>query len=277
MSSKKTGPRTAGRSLTIIVIIAVLLIVVFLVHKYIPPKDDPSNGNDDPGQDIGDPFSEEELLAYVPFNWPASGMPPSVYIDRKVTVQDLGEASFLISVMRICEQQGMSFYDDSVTEEEAKEAFGDQYYLITGDHHNILVSDLRQVAEEAYNVADLQIPGSFSHPAGPATVYQDKIYIYHGMGIADVERVTVEYNFETDGDELYIFEKIILMEWDYENSAINLFTDESSASFASVDSSDIYSLDQVDVSPYLDSLKTFKHTYRKGASGKFYWYSTEPV
>ncbi|MCL1895444.1 MAG: hypothetical protein FWG03_02720 [Clostridiales bacterium] len=164
-----------------------------------------------------------------------------------------------------------------VTEEEAQEAFGDQSYLITGDHHNILASDMIQVAEEAYNVTDLQIPGSFSHPVGPATVYKDTIYIYHGLGIADVERVTVEYSSEADGDELYIFEKIVLMEWDLENYGINLFTDESGIPLASVDSSDIYSFDQVDLAPYLDSLKTFKHTYRKGASGKYYWYSTEPT
>jgi hypothetical protein len=232
------------------------------------------------------------LLASVPYLW-FDNTKPNVYVGEKVTIENIGTEALLNVLLRIAADENISVStsENPPDEKEAEKAWGEKAYLITNSDSYTSINNLKQIAKDKYNYMNLEIPDEFHIIGGTAVVFKDNVYAYHGMGAEATERITYSYTCNTvvpsDSEEITIYETVVLLRsgWDVDGESISIFPDEISGPLCTISGNDMPIFEDGDaradylntlIATYEDSLKTYKHTYKKDSLGEYYWYSTEP-
>lgn len=290
------GKKSNG--LIILVVVLVLLVLglggYITYDKVFKNKDNQESNNK---EDKPTSLSNEEISKFlneVPYTWFGSvegeKIKTKVFTNSKVTVDKLNQEGFFnyLTTTETFDKKKESFETCRIhlNEAEVINKLGDYGDMVIESAGCISLSDLKQIVKELYNYDNFTIKENelIPIPGGSATLYEGKVYFYYGAGATMVSKKTIDHRYEIKGDELYIYEKIVIInQWPEivdDPVEIDCYTDEVSESFDSiyVPFNTWLSIEELDLdySSYDKLLREYKHTFKKNSSGNYYWYSTEP-
>ncbi len=299
------------KSSSIVIIIVVILSVLVLGLGGYIVYDKVLKGNDKQEEKEQEDKKEEEkednknsgklsegkinkLLVDLPYYWFSSvedePMKIGLFTNSKVTFDNLNQ-NVLLS--RLTKETSFDNKKESSTscraalnEQDVKNVLGNYESVVLDASHCISLDNLRQISKEMYNNDNFNLKENelIPIPGGASIFYKGKVYFYHGAGATAIKKQTIDYKYEESSDELYVYEKMVLFTdgLTYEGNTMKspCYSDEVSKSFATIDITSNMWIGDTDInydfSKYNESLKEYKHTFKKNSSGNYYWYSTEP-
>ncbi len=213
----------------------------------------------------------QKLYSYIP----AIGykIQKNAYQDKKITVNEL-QNDFLLEV---------AFKRLSLKEEDKKkisegdELASDWYYFDA----NILQNKVKELYGENANIPNQ----TFDDGSGVMCSYGNGKYMLSvgggaGEGLFPVSKIVEAYS---QNDEIYIITKNATYIYNVDNEKGSLYTDSTLANKIKDYQDEKYitmNEDKIVEDIIKNDEKTminYKHTFKKGSNGNYYWVSTEPI
>jgi hypothetical protein len=292
--------------ISVILTVIVLIVIGILLYLYIDKKnkDRERTNNAVKEQLVLEENIESLLEENVPFYWTYEGN-TKLYMDKKVMLDDLSQPAFLDKIIgKFDDDSDKNITNasvDDLDEKILKEEVGEEVAnLILNSEYRIPLSAITDKIYELYNYENYNINNyseidkyenysSFDVSGGTAIIYDNNVYIYYGKGGGGNIKESLSYTYEKDGDQLYVYEKILILDDGYltysEESGIAMhcynsqlengeikeisITDEKAESYTA---SYVITLATEQCKDYA---RTYKHTFKKNTNGEYYWYSTE--
>jgi len=279
-NKKKTG----------IIIMIVIFLVIAIAGAYLLLRnyEETPEVEEKPKEKETIEISEAEVLVLlnegIPF-WAWDGIKPNVYIDRKVTFNDVHKTSVINFALAKLDESHLIRCSMDVNEAEVKQALGENYYIVLDNlaqaeygEYCILLSDLQQVIKEKFNQDNFDVSSYFYIAGGSAVVYGGKIFLYHSRGGFGLNKEIVDFSFEVIDDEVHIKETMFIFGGDfvtisfYYNEMMRLIYTRT----LDDERHEVYWINELK-EMYGGEFKTYNHVFRQNSLGNWYWYSTEPT